>query len=116
MSSGFPTGERDGQFVKFVGWDVPGNDVGRYYQNLPAGPTRNAALKAAALQFGSRFFAFNTNGFAKSWSKLTASSFVRVNGSTLWIRVEYPGWTFQPRESNIIGLFRREATDSTCHI
>jgi len=94
MSSGFPAGVRDGDFVKFEGWDVGGNDVGNYYSNL-GGTTRIAALKAATLQYGSRFFAFNSNGWCKTWSKLDAGMFVRAN-ATLYIRVEYEGWHFVP--------------------
>src|SRR5882757_4883467 len=92
MSSGFPAGVRDGDFVKFEGWDVDGNDVGNYYSNL-SGTARIAALKAATLQYGSRFFAFNSNGWCKTWSKLDAKMFVRAN-ATLYIRVEYEGWLF----------------------
>jgi hypothetical protein len=97
MASGFPPGVRDGDFVKFEGWDVSGNDVGNYYKNL-SGNAKIAALKTAALQYGSRFFAFNSNGWSKSWSKLSASSFVKAD-ATLYIRVQYPGWLFVPGEN-----------------
>jgi len=90
----FPTGVRDGDFVRFDGWDVPGNDVGQYYQNL-SGQAKIDALKAAALQYGAPFFAFNSNGWSKYWSKLQPSSFVKAN-ATLYIRVTYPGWDFYP--------------------
>jgi len=98
MSSGFPPGVRDGDFVKFEGWDIPGNDIGNYYKDR-SGAAKVAALKAATLQYGSRFFAFNSNGWCKSWSKLDAKMFVRANGATLYIRVEYPGWHFVPGEN-----------------
>ena len=97
MASGFPVGVRDGDFVKFEGWDVPGNDVGLYFKDM-TGAAKVEALKAATLQYGSRFFAFNSNGWCKTWDKLDASSWVRAN-ATMYIRVEYPGWVFYPGEN-----------------
>lgn len=95
----FPTGIRDGAFVRFDNVDVNGHDVGLYFQDL-SGQTRVDALKAAALRYGSRFFAFNSGGWAKSWSTLETSMF-GPGKSTLYIRVEYPGWTFYSgKESN----------------
>lgn len=94
----YPTGTRDGAFIKFEGWDVLGEDIGQYLTNLVGG-TRTTALKDACLQYGAQFFAFNTNGWCKSWTR-TPSRFVRAPGSTLYIRVEYPGWVFYPRKSN----------------
>jgi hypothetical protein len=91
-----PTGIREGAFVKFENIDIFGYDVGpRYFQDL-SGQARVDALKAATLRYGSPFFAFNTQGYAKSWSKLTPSMFSKHGTSTLYIRVEYPGWTFYP--------------------
>ncbi|KIL58799.1 hypothetical protein M378DRAFT_170165 [Amanita muscaria Koide BX008] len=90
----FPLGIRDGAFVRFDNVDVNGHDVGLYFQDL-SGQARVDALKAAALRYGSRFFAFNSGGYAKSWSTLNASMF-GPGKATLYIRVEYPGWTFYP--------------------
>jgi hypothetical protein len=96
----FPAGVRDGHFVKFDGWDVPGNDVGQYYQNL-SGQAKIDALKKSALEYGARYFAFNSNGWSKTWAKLDPSMFVQAN-ATLYIRVQYPGWVFYPGKLTVI--------------
>ena len=93
----YPPGVRDGDFVRFDGWDVPGNDVGQYFKDLDAN-SRIARLKDASGYYGATFFAFNTNGWAKSWTKIDPSKFVKANGSSLYIRVEFSGWTFYPRK------------------
>lgn len=93
-----PPGIRDGAFVRFDNIDIGGHDIGLYFQDL-SGQARVNALKAAALRYGSPFFAFNSNGWAKSWSTLNPSMFgpvVPPGTATLYIRVEYPGWTFYP--------------------
>ena len=92
----FPAGVREGEFVKFEGWDVPGNDIGQFFTNV-SGDSKITALKKATLRYGSTFFAFNSNGWCKTWSQIDPSKFVRAN-ATLYIRVEYPGWVFYPGE------------------
>jgi hypothetical protein len=92
----FPAGVRDGPFVRFDGWDVPGHDVGQYFKDL-SGQAKVNALKAATLRYGCPFFAFNSNGWSKTWTKLDPSMFVQANAS-LYIRVDYPGWVFYPGE------------------
>jgi hypothetical protein len=94
MSSSGPQGVRDGPFIKFEGWDVPGNDVGQYFKDLN-GQAKIDALKAATLRYGSRFFAFNSNGWSKTWTKIDSKAFVKAN-ATLYIRVEFPGWVYHP--------------------
>ncbi|KAF9515721.1 hypothetical protein BS47DRAFT_742153 [Hydnum rufescens UP504] len=89
-----PRGVRDGPFLKFVGWDVPGDNVGQYFQDLN-GQAKVDALKAASLRYRTQFFAFNSNGWAKSWTKIDRTAFVKAN-STLYIRVEFPGWIYHP--------------------
>lgn len=91
----YPPAVRDGPFVRFDGWDVPGNDIGQYFKDL-TGDAKTAALKGATLEYGARFFAFNSNGWCKSWTTIDPSKFVRASGSSLYVRVEYPGWVFYP--------------------
>jgi len=93
----YPPCVRDGDFVRFDGWDIPQHDVGHYFQNLSA-TARVAKLKEESGYYGARYFAFNTGGWAKSWTKIDPSMFVRANGSSLYIRVEFSGWTFYPRK------------------
>ena len=93
----YPAGIRDGPFIRFDGWDVPGNDVGQYFKDLGA-DARIAKLKEASVEYGSPFFAFNTNGWSKSWDTISPSKFVNASNSSLWIRVDYPGWVFYPRK------------------
>jgi len=110
----FPAGVRDGAFVKFEGWDVPGNDVGRYFQDL-SGQAKIDALKDAALRHGSPFFAFNSNGWSKTWEKLDPSKFVKAN-ATLYIRVQYPGWVFYPGENTNYSATSDRSASSMCCI
>lgn len=93
----YPAGIRDGPFIRFDGWDVPGHDVGQYFKPLGA-EARILRLKETSLEYGARFFAFNTNGWAKSWDTIDPSKFIRAPGSSLWIRVEYPGWVVYLRK------------------
>jgi len=93
----YPSGVYDGAFIRFDGWDVLGNDVGRYFTDLGAA-ARVRRLKGTALEYGASFFAFNTNGWAKYWDIIDPSKFVQAPGSSLWIRVEYPGWVFYPQK------------------
>lgn len=52
-------GVRDGEFVRFSGWDVPGYDVA-HYPNLR---DNIAALKRKVLEKqGRAFYAFNSQG------------------------------------------------------
>lgn len=84
-------GIRDGDFVRFPNWDAPQNDVA-YYPKLKG---NIAALKKIMLQKqGEAFYAFNTNGWVKSWDTLDYSKFSQSSGSDLYVRVEYPGWYF----------------------
>jgi len=93
----YPTSVRDGDFVRFDGWDVPGNDLGQYFKDLNAS-SRVARLKEESGYYGAQFFAFTTDGWAKSWTNIDPSKFVKLNGSSLYIRVEFPGWKFYPRK------------------
>ena len=93
----YPTGVRDGDFVRFDGWDVPGYNVGQYFTG-PDAANRVAKLKEASGYYGAQFFAFNTGGWAKSWTTIDPSNFVKANHSSLYIRVEFSGWTFYPRK------------------
>jgi hypothetical protein len=110
-----PVGVRDGAFVKFEGWDIPGHDVGQFFKNL-SGDAKINALKKATLQYGSTFFAFNTNGWSKAWLDLTPSSWVPAPGSTLWIRVEYPGWVFFPGKDMTYSATNVRSANGMCHI
>ena len=92
----YPAGVRDGPFIRYDDWDITGNDIGQYFANLSV-DARLAALKQSCLEYGSRFFAFTDKGWAKSWASIGPASFVQVPGATLYIRVEYPGWSFYPR-------------------
>ena len=75
----------------------PWHDVGQYFKNL--NPTaRVAKLKEESGYYGAQFFAFNTGGWAKSWTTIDPSMFVKAPGSSLYIRVEFSGWTFYPRK------------------
>ena len=52
-----PSGQRDGAFVKFKGWDVPGNDVA-YYPDLKGNVDQ---LKDIVMNKpGSQFYAFKS--------------------------------------------------------
>jgi hypothetical protein len=93
----FPPGVREGEFVRIDGWDVNGYDVGRFFVNL-SGADKVTALKKATLRAGSTFFAFNSGGWCKTWTNIDPSKFSKAPGSTLYIRVVYPGWTFFPGE------------------
>jgi len=95
----YPKAVRDGPFVRFDGWDVPGHDVGQYFKNLTE-DAKITALKEATLQYGARFFAFNTSGWCKSWTTIKPSKFVCASNSSLYVRVEYPGWVFYPGKPN----------------
>ena len=93
----FPPSVRDGEFVRFDGWDVPGDDVGNFFANL-SGDDKIKALKKATLRAGSTFFAFNTGGWCKTWTNIHPSKFTKSPDSSLYVRVVYPGWTFFPRK------------------
>ncbi|KAK6541136.1 hypothetical protein TWF694_008508 [Orbilia ellipsospora] len=91
-------GKRDGAFVKFSGWDVPGHDVA-YYPNLSDNVDK---LKDVMLNKpGHQFYAFNTKGWIKSWTNLDWSEFTWATGCDLYIRVEYPGWCFFQGQDSI---------------
>lgn len=84
-------GVRDGEFVRFNGWDVPGED----YAYLPHLRGNVTQLKKTVLEKqGNMFLAFNTNGWVKSWAVLEFNRFQPSPRSTLYVRVEYPGWYF----------------------
>ncbi|KAK6347463.1 hypothetical protein TWF718_005305 [Orbilia javanica] len=86
-----PSGVTDGPFVKFEGWDVSGNDLAHY----PDLKNNVEKLKSVLLnEPSSLYYAFNTNGWIKSWTVLDSSNFERSPGSTLYVRVQYPGWQF----------------------
>jgi len=110
----YPSGVRDGAFIRFDGWDVLGNDVGRYFTGLGVN-ARVRRLKGTALEYGAPFFAFNTNGWVKSWDTIDPSSFVQAPGSSLWIRVEYPGWVFYPRKLPSLELSVGVLMLNSCH-
>lgn len=84
-------GIRDGDFVRFAGWDVSGAD----YAYLPKLQGNIAELKKVVTEkHGNAFLAFNTNGWIKSWAVLDWSKFITSPNSTLYVRVEYPGYYF----------------------
>lgn len=84
-------GIRDGDFVRFRNWDVPGEDQA-YFPTLRGNV---AELKKTVIEKqGNLFLAFNTNGWVKSWAVLDFSKFQRSSGTDLYVRVEYPGWHF----------------------
>lgn len=71
---------RDGEFVRFLGWDVIGNDQASFL-NLRGNVS---ALKKTVLENQEReFYAFNTDGWIKSWDVLDYSKFERSAGSDL---------------------------------
>ncbi|CAI6047356.1 unnamed protein product [Clonostachys chloroleuca] len=83
-------GVRDGPFVKFPGWDLPGDDCA-YYPDLKG---KVLDLKQLVLKKqGNMFLAFNTNGEIRSWAVLDFKKFQK-SASDLYVRVEYPGWYF----------------------
>lgn len=83
-------GIRDGDFVKFPGWDLPGEDQA-YYPDLKG---KVSDLKRILLEKqGHLFLAFNTNGSFKSLAVLDFSKFQKSD-SDLYFRVEYPGYYF----------------------
>jgi hypothetical protein len=63
-----------------------------------SGANKVTALKKATLRAGSTFFAFNSNGWCKTWTNIDPSKFVKSPGSAMYIRVIYPGWSFYPGE------------------
>ncbi|KAF9515112.1 hypothetical protein BS47DRAFT_1361209 [Hydnum rufescens UP504] len=67
-----------------------------YFKEL-GGEANANALKAATLRYGSRFFAFNSNGWAKTWDKVEPKDFVKAN-ATLYVRVTFPGWVHHPNQ------------------
>lgn len=84
-------GIRDGEFVRFPGWDLSGDEQA-YLPNLRGNV---AALKRTVLdKQGNLFLAFNTNGWIKSWAVLDFSRFIRSPGVDLYVRVEFPGFIF----------------------
>ncbi|XXG98066.1 hypothetical protein Hte_004384 [Hypoxylon texense] len=84
-------GVRDGDFVKFAGWDLPGEDQA-YLPNLKGNV--EGLKKTVTEKQGNLFLAFNTNGWIKSWAVLDFGKFTKSSGSDLYVRVEYPGWHF----------------------
>lgn len=84
-------GVRDGDFVKFAGWDLPGEDQA-YLPNLKGDV--EGLKKTIVEKQGNLFLAFNTNGWIKSWAVLDFNKFKKSSGSDLYVRVEYPGWHF----------------------
>jgi len=93
----YPPGVSDGEFVRFDGWDIPGFDVGQYFTTL-SGDDRINKLREYSAEYGARFFAFNTGGWAKYWDTIDPSKFVKAPGSSLYIRIQYSGWQFYPRK------------------
>lgn len=90
------SGVADGPFVKFEGWDVPGNDVA-YYPDLKNNVDK---LKDIILNKpGSLYCAFNTHGWMKSWTVLDWSKFQQKTDITLYVLVQYPGWQFVQGEN-----------------
>ncbi|PHH66216.1 hypothetical protein CDD81_7809 [Ophiocordyceps australis] len=86
-----PTGTRDGSFVKFEGWDIPGNDVA-YYNKYQGDVKRLKDIVSIDKKWA--FCAFNTNGWVKAVPFINGSSFKQAPGTDLYVRVEYPGWKF----------------------
>ena len=94
-------GVRDGAFVKFAGWDVPGEDQAY----LPSLKGNVSELKKTVLEKqGNLFLAFNTNGWIKSWAVLDFGKFVKSSTSDLYVRVEFPGWHFVQGKSSLLIL------------
>ncbi|QPH03761.1 hypothetical protein C2857_000134 [Epichloe festucae Fl1] len=93
-------GIRDGDFVRFRNWDVPGEDQA-YFPTLRGNV---AELKKTVIEKqGNLFLAFNTNGWVKSWAVLDFSKFQRSSGTDLYVRVEYPGWHFVQGKDSVFG-------------
>lgn len=89
----FPSGTRDGDFIKFEGWDLPGNDVA-YYEKYDS---KIQDLKGIITENrDSAFYAFNNRGWIKSLPRVDGSSFKKDAGYDVYVRVDYPGWVFYP--------------------
>lgn len=85
------SGVRDGKFVRFSGWDVPGYNQAHF----PKLDGNVDALKKIVLEKqGDAFYAFNSKGWIKSWGWLDYREFRPGADSDLYVRVEYPGWYF----------------------
>ena len=84
-----PNGVVDGPFIKFEGWDLPGHDVARHPQ-LEIAQLKNIVLD----KHGFQYYAFNTGGWIKSLAVIGPSQFAAAPGSTLYVRVQFPGWDF----------------------
>ena len=84
-----PNGVVDGPFIKFEGWDLPGHDVARHPQ-LDVDKLKTVVLE----KHGFQYYAFNTQGWIKSLAVIGPSQFASAPGSTLYIRVQFPGWDF----------------------
>lgn len=80
-------GVRDGAFVSFRGWDVPGYD--QAYDPKLRGKT-DALKKIVLEKKAEAFYVFSTDGWIKAWDFLDYSVFEPNNsGLTLFVRVEY---------------------------
>lgn len=96
-----PAGVRDGAFIKFEGWDIPGSDVAHYQkydgniQKLKDVVTENPV---------SVFYAFNSRGWIKSLPFIDASYFKKDSGYDTYVRVEFAGWLFYAGEKHLPSL------------
>ncbi|KAI0972086.1 hypothetical protein F4678DRAFT_479067 [Xylaria arbuscula] len=88
-----PSGTREGSFIKFEAWDLPGNDVAYYkkyddnIQELKEVIEKNPKTL---------FYAFNKRGWFKSLPYIDGSKFKKDAGYDTYVRVDYPGWVFFP--------------------
>ncbi|KAI0005798.1 hypothetical protein F4779DRAFT_633209 [Xylariaceae sp. FL0662B] len=110
------SGVRDGEFVKSSNWDLPGEDQTRQiFQYFPDLKGNVSGLKEAVLdKQGNQFLAFNTTGWIKSWAILDFRNFCQVQGTDLYVRMEYPGWHFiQGKNSPENGLGQIEGVSTS---
>ncbi|KAI0404132.1 hypothetical protein F4802DRAFT_607591 [Xylaria palmicola] len=88
-----PPGVRDGEFIIFEGWDLPGNDVAHYQKYDKNIQALKGIMKKDEK---SLFYAFNNRGWIKSLPYIDGSSFKKDSGYDTYVRVDYPGWLFVP--------------------
>lgn len=93
-----PGGIRDGAYIKFEGWDLPGNDVANYTKY---GGNIQKLKDVATESPTSVFYAFNSNGWIKSLPFIDTSHFRQVTGCVTYVKVDYPGWVFCAGEKHL---------------
>lgn len=92
-----PAGIREGNLVKFEGWDLPGNDVAYYPQFDEKVEQLKDIVDKRQL---SSFYALNSRGWIKSFPFIQGSDFKKDSGYDVYVKVVYPGWKWYPGEKS----------------